>query len=190
MEGSDEDKRRVGAALLAARRKLQSLEGEKPSGPSIIFQVLKELVDIERRMKVRTASPKHLRAQLIEYIHEGWEREEAARQRRIDEAAGDDPVVVWGITLITTPEEVKTHDVVNYVFRRYLVGHNKVRDWRIMLRLGKGEPHRKIAKSFHISYRRVQEIGEMQSAAIWTNVSSLMPKESAGRLWTEADIAA
>lgn len=188
MEGDDEDKRRVGAALLAARRKLQHLDGEKPTGSAIIFQVLKEMVDIERRMKVRTASPRHLRAQLIEYLHEGWEREEAARQRRIDEAAGDDPAVVWGLTLIATPEEVKNLESVMRVFRQFLVGKNKVRDWKILHRLAIGSALRPAAKSFRIGHQRVADIKRLQCSAIWAGVAHLDSVKETGRVWRDVGV--
>src|SRR5690348_10708594 len=54
MAWTEDDARRVGTALLSARRKLQSLNGEKPTGGATVFQVVKDAMDIERRMKVRT----------------------------------------------------------------------------------------------------------------------------------------
>lgn len=187
----DDDGRRVGLALLTARRRLQGLTGEKPSGPEIVFQVIKEIMDIEKRMKVRAPSPQQLRAMLIEYIHDPEEREEAAKQCRIDEAAGDDPAIVWGITFITTPQEVLLHDTVKNVFRAGIVGKEKIRDWRVLQRLARGHSQNKIAKDCHISWRRVLEIRDLQCAAIWTAVSHLMPQAATtGRLWVSGETLA
>jgi hypothetical protein len=184
MRWNNEDERRVGQALLVARRKLQSLHGEKPTGSEIVFQVIREIMDIEKRMKVRAESPKQLRAQQLEYIHDADEREEAAKQRRIDEAAGDDPALVWGITLITTPEEVKIHDAVKGIFRDSMVGKNRIRDWKLLQRLARGHSHSRVAKDYHISRQHVSELRFVQCAAIWTAVGKLMPPAATtGRLW-------
>lgn len=180
----DDDGRRIGLALLTARRRLQSLTGEKPSGSEVVFQVIKEIMDIEKRMKVRAPSPKHLRAQLIEYVHDPKDREDAAKQRRIDEAAGDDPAVVWEITLITTPEEIKLHDAVKTIFRASMVGKNQIRDWKMLQRMARRHSHYRIAKDYHISRQRVEEVRDLQCAAIWNGVSELMPQAATtGRLW-------
>lgn len=183
----EDDERRVGRALAGARLVLFDLDDQEPTGPQIVFRVLVELVDIERRMKVRAPSPKHLRAQLIEYLHELWEREEAARQRRIDEAAGDDPRVVWGITEIATPYEINTFDSVKMVFRSCLVGKNQVRDWKLMQLLAKGSDVRRASRYFHMGKSRVNDVKALQCAAIWNGVSHLLPKEvGTTKVWKDA----
>ena len=48
MSWSNEDERRVGIALREARDRLELAEGEPPTGAEIVFEVVKQVVDIER----------------------------------------------------------------------------------------------------------------------------------------------
>lgn len=202
MSWSNDDERVVGQALLAARRKLQSDDGKKPIGSDIVFQVIREIVDIERRMRVRAASPKQARGWLLDCVYSDddigrSERAEAAKQREIDIAAGDDPYMVLGYTPIVTPDELKMYDAVKLVFRDSMIGKNQPRDWKILERLcqgglqwvgwrQRGDADQAIAKDFHISRQRVAQLKRMQCGSIWVGVSRLMPAAAGGKIWRDA----
>jgi hypothetical protein len=162
------------------------------SGAAIIFEAIKFLVDVDRRLpKVgpTDATP----VSWPGYTHDADDQADALKQRMIDIAAGGDPKAVLGLQEAATTSEIMFAESMAREFRSRLAGKNQNRDWQILWRLAKGESLRKtakeIAKKFSIPFAKttVEKRRDAQLAAIWKTVEKLLPKPIArtGVVWHE-----
>jgi hypothetical protein len=124
------DEKRVAAALSIARDKLRVQLDREPNGLEIILRVFEFLVDIDGRTPKGT--PRETGNCWADHIHELDERIEAAKQRLIDEAAGDDIAMLLGLRPKPTEEEIDTALSINTAFFSSLRGEKRWRDWQIL----------------------------------------------------------
>lgn len=177
----------IARALADARARLQVLK-RTPTGPAIVFDVLCEVLDIERRWKM-PQRPASVGSAWPEYIHSPDEKAEAELQRMLDGA----PINMRA----PSPCEMSTMEVVRNVFYDKMVGKKKDQDWNILCLLADSRPvwrgkkrnqkqvlrpHslREIAAEIGkrygaISHTTVADRKTLQCAAIWKKVAHLMP---------------
>ena len=184
-----DDERRVSKALVAGRDALEQV-GKKAEGHDIVFQVLRDVAAIEKRLHISSPIPRPLRAQSLGYVTDKNDRADADKQRRIDIVAGDDPRLVWGVNLVATPAEVSTMDAVNTIFRSCLTGADRDNDWKILVVLASGYSTRHLSKNTNMSKSLLSERKIRQCKAIWARVSKFMfmpkPVYSTGKVWKDA----
>ena len=171
---TDAERRHVALALGRARDRILEVDPD-PRGPDIVFEVIKTMSDVHRRMRVRDNGPKRLRAMRFDYLHTLSEREEALKQRKIDLAAGDDPGALFGLNLQPDPQDIAIADAVSSVFRSCLIGDRPERDWKILHLLATGLTARRVGRVIGSSHARVADRKIVQCGAIWRRVQNLVP---------------
>lgn len=179
-----EDERRVALAIREATDLLTSMKREA-KGADIVFTVMENIVDIERRQQVR-GQPARYRSPWPDYIHTLDEKKVAAKQRMIDVAAGDSLEAVFGMRVLPTAHEISTMESVNLIFRANLVGQKKDRDWRILRHLARGETLRAAGTKFGVSHTSVDGRKALQCQAIWRGMQSLVLRVNDRRAVREA----
>lgn len=166
---TDTDRRLLGIALGSARAELRMQDARrKPRGPEIVFEVIKFIADVDRRLP-KAGPPREGRIRW-DYVHDRDERVEAGKQRMIDWKAGD-----WsGHLPAVGPREIAKAEAAQKIFRSCLVGQKQVRDFKILFALAQGKSVRKVAKQFKVSHPRIIDRRDLQCAAIWKRVEHLM----------------
>jgi len=196
MTWNEDDQQAIGQALASARYALW--KNRKVTGGEIVFEVIKNAADIERRMRVRGFPIAPNSSPLANMAHGVTQQDLAAwgyktieemlyeieKQRAAEIAAGEPADVVYGIRRDATPEEQKLMDTITRVFKECLVGRTeaiKVRDWKLIYMLGQGRSAQRVARALHLSKRRVLDRKGLQCEVIWTKVKFMMPKQTARR---------
>lgn len=166
---------RVSKALGIARDWLAG-NGQPPSGPDIVFQTIKNMIDIHRRMYISDRSSPSTRSGFWPgYLHTLEEQEELFKQRMIDVAAGDPIDVVFGFRTAASTDEMEMAEAIDEVFRSCLIGEKKARDWKILHLLAGGKTVRAVAKQAACNFTRVSDRKIVQCMAIWRQVGRLLP---------------
>ena len=158
-----EDERRVAVALGAARDALIRHD-PAPHGPDIVFYVIKEVVEVHRRMTARDHSPSGWGTAWPDILQSAADKADDWKQRMIDLAAGDSLESVFGFVARPLPQEISTMDSVNTVFRSCLVGQTKAREWKVLHLLASGATTRQAGKLVKTSHARVAD-RKMSSAS-------------------------
>lgn len=183
MTWTEDDQREVGLAL--ARAELALYKNRKVLGSDVVFEVVKNIADIERRMQVGATRPKS-EGFSWEYNHSDLTPDDVAdikKFRDVEIAAGDPWDVVYGIILTATPDEQDHMDAVIRVFQSCLIGKTKeikIRDWKLIYMLAQGRTVPFVARKVHLSKRRVIDRKSVQCGVIWKAVRHLMPTAVSG----------
>jgi hypothetical protein len=204
---ADEDA--VRKALRWLRGTLLHRDGAEPSDRDLLNECIRLVAKVDRAAPrvghgsrivsldgYRVAT---IRSGMPDVVRSHDERAEAARQRMIDLAAGDDvedaPV---------TRNEITAAEAIEKMFRGLLVGENRDRDWSLLFMLaskasGDKDGHqceqtgsvRHAARKFGISPALVRKRRDVQLRALVTALEHLMPQPtfSTGVIWDDRKVA-
>jgi hypothetical protein len=153
---------------------------------SIVAEMIEHVVDVDRRQP--RVGPGGYGNIGLPPVRTFAEREEAARQRRIDiEVDGDDAALVLGCNrLPPTRDEVADAEAIAAVLPTLVTGEKNHRDWKILLHLAAGMSLRSTGEFFKIEKRRVSIIRDKRVADIWKGIAHLVAAQSeTGVVWSD-----
>lgn len=185
MTWSEDDERLVGEALAHAARARE--KNRKVPGTDIVFEAIRDIADIDRRMQVGATRPRSV-GFAWQYNHGDLTLDDLAdiKKFRDEEIAAGEPFdVVYGVRIEATLKEQERLAAVWRLFRDCLLGKTndiKIRDWKILFMLGQGRTERDVARMLHISQRRVIDRKKLQCGVIWSKVKRLMPDAKTSRV--------
>jgi len=172
-------------ALEEARERLH-WRVEEPSGTDIVFEVMRDLLTLDRRQ------PRYTPAEYVsphpQVLRSLEEREEAAKKRTEELRSGDAPERVFN--LAPTREDSANAETILRCFQSLVVTasdlnseerHMQARNWRIVRALAMGGSLRKTAPQFGLKFARIRQIKMKALWTIWNAVKHLLSAEVLSR---------